>query len=255
MSGARRSADAQAHRLPLTASCSPSWLLSDFILSLPVLLFSLVAHEYAHARTALWQGDDTGYSLGRVTLNPLPHIDPWMTLLLPALLWLTSNGTFMFGGAKPVPVVARKFRHYVRGDLIVSSAGVITNFFLALACALLFIGFGVLAGVLPGIGEGLAIMQRMMLRGIWLNLLLGVFNLIPIPPLDGSHLLYHALPPAVGARYRSIGQFGFIPLFVLMIFFAPVLHFLLGPAQWGFWHLYNIVHPFGIGELWDFTRG
>jgi Zn-dependent protease len=248
-------AHAQAHRLPLTASCSPSWLLSDFILSLPILLFSLVAHEYAHARTALWQGDDTGYSLGRVTLNPLPHIDPWMSLLLPALLWLTSNGSFIFGGAKPVPVVARKFRHYVRGDLIVSSAGVITNLFLALACALLFIGFGSLGNVLPGVSEGLAIMQRMMLRGIWLNLLLCVFNLIPIPPLDGSHLLYHALPPAVGARYRSIGQFGFIPLFVLMIFFAPALNFLLSPAQWGFWHLYNIVHPFGLGDLWDFTRG
>jgi Zn-dependent protease len=214
-----------------------------------------VAHEYAHARTALWQGDDTGYSLGRVTLNPLPHIDPWMTVLLPALLWLTSHGTFLFGGAKPVPVVARKFRNYVRGDLIVSSAGVITNFLLALLCAAIFIAFGVMGGALPGLGEGLAILQRMMLRGIWLNLLLGVFNLIPIPPLDGSHLLYHALPPALGARYRALGRFGFIPLFILMIFFAPALNVLLAPVQWGFAHLYGLVYPFGIGELWDFTRG
>lgn len=229
--------------------------LSDFILSLPVLLFSLVAHEYAHARTALWQGDDTGYLLGRVTLNPLPHIDPWMTVLLPALLWLTSNGTLMFGGAKPVPVVPRKYRNYVRGDLIVSSAGVITNLFLAFACALIFIGFGGLAGALPGLSDGLAVLQRMMLRGIWLNLLLCAFNLIPIPPLDGSHLLYHALPPQLGARYRALGRFGFIPLFVLMIFFGPVLNFLLSPVWWGFAHLYSVVHPFGIGQLWDWTRG
>jgi Zn-dependent protease len=243
------------HRYPLTDYSSPSLPLSDFILSLPVLLFSLVAHEYAHARTALWQGDDTGLALGRVTLNPLPHIDPWMTVLLPALLWFTTSGNFLFGGAKPVPVSPRKYRHYVRGDLIVSSAGVVTNFFLAFGCALLFVGLGALGGVMPGMGDGLAILQRMMLRGIWLNMLLCVFNLIPIPPLDGSHLLYHALPPTVGARYRSIGQFGFIPLFVLMVFFSPVLNFLLGPAQWGFWQLYNLVHPFGIGELWDFTRG
>lgn len=220
-----------------------------------MLLFSLVAHEYAHARTALWQGDDTGYMLGRVTLNPLPHIDPWMSLLLPAILWLTSHGTLVFGGAKPVPVVPRKYRNYVRGDLIVSSAGVITNLFLAFACALIFIGFGGLAGVFPALGEGLAVLQRMMLRGIWLNLILCVFNLIPIPPLDGSHLLYHALPPALGARFRAIGQFGFIPLFVLLIFFAPVLNFLLSPALWGFSHLYNVVHPFGIGVLWDWTQG
>jgi Zn-dependent protease len=178
-----------------------------------------------------------------------------MTVLLPALLWLTSNGTFMFGGAKPVPVTPRKYKHYVRGDLIVSSAGVITNLFLAFGCALIFIAFGSLAGLLPELSHGLSIMQRMMLRGIWLNLLLCVFNLIPIPPLDGSHLLYHVLPSAAGARYRSIGQFGFIPLFVLLIFFAPALNFLLSPAQWGFWHLYNLVHSFGVGELWDWTRG
>jgi Zn-dependent protease len=213
-----------------------------------------VAHEYAHARTALWQGDDTAYMLGRVTLNPLPHIDPWMTLLLPALLWFTSHGTFTFGGAKPVPVVPRKYRHFVRGDLIVSSAGVITNFGLALVCALLFVALGLLGAAAPNLLGGLAILQRMLLLGIWLNLLLAVFNLIPIPPLDGSHLLYHALPPAWGARYRQIGQFGYIALFVLLLFFTPVLNILLSPAQWGFAHLYGVVQPFGIGNVWDFTR-
>ena len=234
---------------PLAAESS----LSDFILALPVLLFSLVAHEYAHARTALWQGDDTAYMLGRVTLNPLPHIDPWMTLLLPALLWFTSHGTITFGGAKPVPVVPRKYRHFVRGDLIVSSAGVITNFVLTLVCALLFVALGVVGAAIPGWGGGLAILQRMLVLGIWLNLLLAVFNLIPIPPLDGSHLLYHALPPAWGARYRQVGQFGYIALFVLLLFFSPVLNFLLTPAVWSFIHLKAMVQPFGLGDLWNFS--
>jgi Zn-dependent protease len=229
--------------------------MSDFILALPILVFSLVAHEYAHARTALWQGDDTAYMLGRVTLNPLPHIDPWMTVLLPAILWITSKGTFVFGGAKPVPVVPRKYRNFVRGDLIVSSAGVITNFGLSFVCAGIFAALGLLAGAIPGISEGLAILQRMMLRGVWLNLVLCVFNLIPIPPLDGSHLLYHALPPAWATRYRQIGQFGFIPLLILLMFFGPVISFLLLPASWSFQHFYGLLSQFGIGDVWDFTRG
>jgi len=243
---------------PLAASRSPltgAAPLSDFILALPILLFSLVAHEYAHARTALWQGDDTAYMLGRVTLNPLPHIDPWMSLLLPALLWLMSSGTFTFGGAKPVPVVPRKYRRYVQGDLIVSSAGVITNLVIAFACAALFAGCGLLGGVVPGWSEGLGILQRMMLRGVWFNLLLCFFNLIPVPPLDGSHILYHLLPPAWGARFRQVGQFGYIPLFLLMFFFSPVLNFLLTPFHWGFAHFYGVLQHFGIGDVWDFTRG
>ena len=100
-----------------------------------MLVFAMVAHEYAHAVTALQQGDDTAYTLGRVTLNPLPHIDPWMSLLLPALLWFGSGGQFTFGGAKPVPVNSRKFRNFRRGDIIVSAAGVTTNLLLSLVCS------------------------------------------------------------------------------------------------------------------------
>ena len=101
-------------------------------------MFSLVAHEYAHGVAALRQGDDTAYMLGRLTLNPLPHIDPVMSVLMPALLLFVSGGRFAFGGAKPVPVNPRKYRNYKRGDIIVSAAGVVTNLGLSLACALLF---------------------------------------------------------------------------------------------------------------------
>lgn len=214
-----------------------------------------MAHEYAHARTALWQGDDTAYMLGRVTLNPVSHIDPWMTLLLPALLWFASNGAFTFGGAKPVPVMPRKYRHYVRGDLIVSSAGIVTNLCLAVGCAAVFIGLHLLAGLLPAMGDGLGILQRMLTWGMWLNLLLCFFNLIPIPPLDGSHLVYHLLPPALGARYRQMGQFGYLPLMVVLLFLPPVKAFFLAPAYWGMQQLVNLVAPYGIGDAWKIFAG
>src|SRR3989454_10278771 len=92
----------------------------------PVLLFSMVAHEYAHAEAAYRQGDDPAYTLGRLTLNPLKHIDPIMTVLVPVILWLSHAG-FLFGAAKPVPVNPRKYRQFVRGDVIVSLAGIVVN--------------------------------------------------------------------------------------------------------------------------------
>jgi Zn-dependent protease len=195
-----------------------------------MLVFAMVTHEYAHAVTALHQGDDTAYTLGRVTLNPLPHIDPWMSLLLPALLWFGSGGRFTFGGAKPVPVNSRKFRNYRRGDILVSAAGVTTNLFLSLVFAVLFVLIGMLARSMPGAAGALDTVQRMMVYGIWLNLVLCFFNLIPIPPLDGSHLFYYLLPPRAGMWYRDLQRFGYLPLFALMFLFRPVMTFLLAPA-------------------------
>jgi Zn-dependent protease len=147
-------------------------------------------------------------------------------------------------------VVPRKYRHYVRGDLIVSSAGVITNFLLALVCAAVFVGLALIALAIPDMAHGMAILQRMMVWGIWINLILCFFNLIPIPPLDGSHLLYHALPPAWGARYRQLGQYGYLPLMVVLLFLQPVKNFFLAPAQWGFVQLVSLVASFGIGDTW-----
>jgi Zn-dependent protease len=216
-----------------------------------MLVFAMVAHEYAHAVTALQQGDDTAYTLGRVTLNPVPHIDPWMSLLLPALLWFGSGGRFTFGGAKPVPVNSRKFRNYVRGDLIVSAAGVTTNLLLSLVFSVLFVVLGLVARQLPGAEAAFDTAQRMMVYGIWLNLVLCFFNLIPVPPLDGSHLLYHALPPRAGAWYRGLGRFGYLPLFALMFVFRPVIDFLLTPARNGMILLLRLILPFSVGDGWN----
>jgi Zn-dependent protease len=201
----------------------------SFLVLLPILLFSVVAHEYAHAWTAYRQGDPTAYMLGRLTLNPVSHIDPMMSVLVPVGLWLLSHGAFTFGAAKPVPINPRNFRNYRRGDLIVSSAGIVTNLLLAVACALAFVGLGIAGGALPASRGVLSILQRMVFYGVFLNYILAFFNLIPVPPLDGSHIFYHLLPPAQGARYRQLGRFGFV--LILAIFMIPSLgNILLWPA-------------------------
>jgi len=216
-----------------------------------MLVFAIVAHEYAHAAVALRQGDDTAYMLGRVTLNPLPHIDPFMSILLPALIWFSTNGAYSFGGAKPVPVNSRKFRNYVKGDLLVSGAGVATNLVLALVCSALFVVVGILSGALPQATPVIDTFQRMLVYGIWLNLILCFFNLIPIPPLDGSHLLYHALPARMGNWYRSLQRFGLLPVFALIFLFRPFMSFLLAPAVKGMGLLLQIILPFRVGDGWN----
>jgi Zn-dependent protease len=214
-----------------------------------MLVFAMVAHEYAHAAVALQQGDDTAYTLGRVTLNPIPHIDPVMSLLLPAVLWFASNGQYTFGGAKPVPVNSRKFRNFKRGDILVSAAGVTTNFFLAFVWAFVFILLGLVARALPATGPTLETAQRMMMFGIYINLLLCFFNLIPVPPLDGSHLLYHALPPRAGNWYRGLQRFGYLPLFLMLFVFRGAMGVILMPVYVMMRLLQSWTDPYQIASL------
>ena len=200
----------------------------EFLVWAPVLLFSMVAHEYAHAEAAYRQGDDTAYMLGRLTLNPLKHIDPLMTVIVPFLLW--RIGAPPFGAAKPVPVNPRKYRQFRRGDIIVSLAGIVVNLALFVACTLLFALVGVLGGALPAFTGTLEIVQRMLWWGMWLNVVLAFFNLIPVPPLDGSHVFYYLLPPGAGLKYRQLQAFGFLPVMVLVWAIPGVLQVLLWPA-------------------------
>lgn len=176
----------------------------------------MVAHEYAHGYAALKQGDPTAYQLGRLTWNPLKHIDPFMTILMPLLTFYGSGGSFMFGGAKPVPVVPRNYRNFRRGDIIVSLAGIAVNLLLVVLCTVLIVVLGLLGRSLAPLAETLALVQRMMVWGILFNLILAFFNLIPIPPLDGSHVMKYLLPPSWALRYQQFGRFGIILLLVLI---------------------------------------
>jgi len=206
--------------------------MQGFLLALPVLLVSVVRHEYAHGFAALRQGDPTAAQLGRLTFNPIKHIDPWMSLLLPAMLWFGSNGQFVFGGAKPVPVNPANFRDYRRGDIIVSGAGIAANLALFVVFLALSAAVGIVGGMMPVARGGLIVVQQVFLLGIWLNALLAFFNVIPIPPLDGSHILYHFLPPHLAKQYRALSRYGFLILLALMILFRDYFFLLLLPAVW-----------------------
>lgn len=183
----------------------------------------MVAHEYAHGYAALKQGDTTAQELGRLTFNPAKHIDPFMTVILPVSLAVA--GLPIFGGAKPVPVNPANYVHYRRGDIIVSMAGIFTNLCIAIICVPLVIVVGVLgrsAG--SSIGQPLAILQLMLLQGVVLNMVLALFNLIPLPPLDGSHVFKYLLPVRLAILYQRMANVGFLLLFALLYFGSGLLN-------------------------------
>lgn len=199
--------------------------VGNFLLLAPVLLFSIIAHEYAHGYAALKQGDTTAYQLGRLTWNPIKHIDPFMSILLPILTFYI--GGFMFGGAKPVPVNPRNYRNFKRGDIIVSLAGVAVNFLIAIVCIALVVIIGIAGRSTQAPVPELFLLQTMMLYGVLINIVLAIFNLVPIPPLDGSHVMKYLLPPAWALQYQRAGRFGLIIVFAVLMFaprlvFAPI---------------------------------
>jgi Zn-dependent protease len=176
---------------------------------LPVV-FAITVHEVAHGWVAKKYGDNTAFMLGRLTLNPIKHIDLVGTIILPGLLLLTGTG-FIFGWAKPVPVDARNFKNPRHDMAIVALAGPLANLSMAIGWALLA-RLGVIIGTeyisLPLIYTGIA--------GISINLVLALINLLPIPPLDGSRILTGILPARVAWQYNQLERFGFIILLVLL---------------------------------------
>jgi len=189
----------------------------------------MVAHEYAHGYAALKQGDTTAYSLGRLTWNPIPHIDLFMTIILPIVTFLIPPH-LAFGGAKPVPVIPRNYRNYKRGDIIVSLAGVATNVLLAIVCVPLIIAVGLIGRAAPILSETGSLIQTMLFYGVRINLGLAAFNLIPIPPLDGSHVFKYLLPPAWALNYQRLGPQGLLILFLLISFGGPLLDLWFKPV-------------------------
>lgn len=202
--------------------------MEPFIL-IVVLLGSIVVHEVAHAWQARREGDDTAEKLGRITLNPIPHLDPLGSFIVPALLYLSGSGIF-FGWAKPVPVNPTNYRSYVAGDVRVSLAGIVSNLILAVISTLLW---AVLANVASVVALPFVLVQTLSITfsyGVLINLVLAFFNLIPIPPLDGSHVMAHALPEGIAARYRQFGQYGIFALMGILYFLPGGLRVALSPV-------------------------
>ena len=183
----------------------------EIIIIIAGLIFSVILHEVMHGYVAERLGDHTARMSGRLTLNPIPHIDPIFTILLPLLLFISSGGQFIFGAAKPVPVNPLNFTDWKKDMAIVSLAGPLTNIAIALVLA------GVYHLVLP---------SHLLIQIISLNIFLAILNLIPIPPLDGSKIIAVFLPDHIAAQYESIGSVGIILLFVLLM--MPIGGFNLG---------------------------
>lgn len=181
-----------------------------FALSIIVLLFSVIVHEVMHGVVAKRFGDNTAERAGRLTLNPIPHIDLFGTILLPGLL-IISGSPILFGWAKPVPVNPLNFSNLRKGELFVSAAGILANFGLAIGAALIYHFLNALPQTFP------ALLGALLRFTVTINLVLGIFNLFPIPPLDGSKILLSQLPYNLARQYQKLEQYGFLLLLILLM--------------------------------------
>tara|TARA_B100001105_G_C22398290_1_gene447865 strand:+ start:4210 stop:4845 length:636 start_codon:yes stop_codon:yes gene_type:complete len=198
------------------------------------ILVSMTLHEAMHAFVGYWLGDDTAKREGRLTLNPIKHIDPFLTILLP--LGLAVAGLPIFGGAKPVPFRPDRLRGDEWGAALVAIAGPLTNFFLA------FIGFGVWA--LAGAPSEATVFGQVLTTFIFVNLGFFVFNILPIPPLDGSRVIYALAPEFVRTGMRMIEQFGIIFIFIIVLLAAQPLGAFMSGAIEAILSLFNLIFRF-----------
>lgn len=228
--------------------------LQNILFVAPILLFSVIAHEYAHGYAALKQGDETALQMGRLTWNPVKHIDPFLTIIMPLVMGLASNWRVMLGGAKPVPVNPANYRHLKRGDIIVSLAGVATNLVIAVVCTALIALFGLLGRGAPGLHDTVSILQVMMIYGVMINLMLIMFNLLPLPPLDGSHVMKYLMPARLAVYYQQIGRYGFIILIVMLSVGRGFLDMWMKPATIATSMLLASVQSFVLPRALEFFR-
>lgn len=207
-------------------------MILSVVITLVVILISMVLHELAHGYVAYWLGDDTAKTDGRLTLNPLRHLDPVLSIAMPLLLLLTGGP--VFGGAKPVPVDSRKLRHGPWGMALVAIAGPLTNILLA------FLGFllGHFTGAFTLVGIS-SLWGQVMSSFVMVNLGFGIFNLIPIPPLDGSRVLYAIAPDAVRRLLEKIEPFGMMIVLILVVAGGGLL---TGVMSWGIEGLLDVFY-------------
>ena len=205
-----------------------SWIVSLLVV-LGVILVSMILHELAHGVVAYWLGDDTAKQEGRLTLNPLKHLDPVLSFVMPMLL--LAMGMPIFGGAKPVPINTRNLKHGVWGMALVGLAGPLTNILLALVAFVI----GYFTGGLVDMGLGGYICWEF----IMVNLGFGVFNLLPIPPLDGSRVLYALAPDGVRRVMEGMERWGIWIVMMLVVLAPSVVSTLMSGAMTGILNFLN----------------
>ena len=200
------------------------------IIVIAVVFISMVLHEVMHGLTAYWLGDDTAKRSGRLTLNPIKHIDPFLTILLPVSMVILSGfvpGTPVFGGAKPVPFRPDKVKGGEWGAALVGVVGPLTN----LVLAFIFFGIGVATGIIS-VSNGTAyfetgILENIITAGVLVNLGFFAFNMLPIPPLDGSRLLYAVAPESFRRVMEVVENAGLIVIFAIVLLLSQPLSILL----------------------------
>ncbi len=203
-----------------------------------VILVSMTLHEAMHGFVSYWLGDDTAKAQGRLTLNPLKHIDPFMTIILPVMLAILQLP--IFGGAKPVPFNPQRIRGGEWGVALVAAAGPLTNLLIAfVAC-----GVGVIGGFITADGVQNSLATTIILTTVLVNLGFAVFNLLPIPPLDGSRVLYALAPEFVRRGMEQVERYGIFVVFAIVLLAGSLIGRFMGAAIYGLFDVFLTIFRF-----------
>lgn len=204
--------------------------ITYIIIVLVTVFVSMVLHEVMHGLVAYWLGDTTARDQGRLSLNPLRHIDPFLTIVLPIILAI--SGLPIFGGAKPVPFNPNRVRGGEWGVALVAISGPLTNFILAFTTAGLFVTLGAPAGSLTA---------QILITATFVNLGFFLFNMLPIPPLDGSRVLYALAPDFLRRAMEKMEQFGLLVILVIVLIASPLITTYISGAGIALWNMFMFI--------------